>query len=166
MWERLSQRERTLIVFFLFILLLTAYYFYIYLPLNEELGLLRQKKMIKEQELNSVKDIIRRLPAAKEEYNRLQGIELIADNDIFDIERFLKELADNTMQNRLTLKSFIPYRSGGNYNLNFAIIGVYSDLLSLLDWLENYQFVFQFKELSLRSAFNGEIEMNVKLLYE
>ena len=166
MWGKLSRRERVLLILFAFILLLTVYYFYIYLPLSEEVAILQQRKISKELELKHTTHLMARLPEAEQEYSQLKELELTAGTDPLTIDQFLKDLADNSTRNRLALKSFIPYQAGGNYTINFVISGVYSDILLLLDWLGKYQFILEFRELTIKSATGGEIEMTVKVSYD
>lgn len=165
MFNKLSNREKILVVLALVISLSAIYYFYFYQPLNEEIVILEDKKSTKNKRLNIAQSYTKRLPEIKEEYRTiisdLESRGQYINKDSIDLLIDFREIA---AENNLKLTLFKPKKNDDNISMSINIAGKFRDLTDLLAEFKTWNYWFEFRDINISKSADGVL-LSMTALY-
>lgn len=164
MLDRLSQRERIMLILFIFISIIALYYFFVYQPLQNKVNNLTNQVEMKGKEFTNILNLIEKLPDLKERYNELIEIEdIMSERESCTAEYILNTIEEKTAQNNIEIISFIPVEEENKIKMNINLSGNYKNYTLFLDSLAGLEYQVEFNRLQLQS-YNDQLILNIILI--
>ena len=150
MLDRLSQRERIMIIVLVFISIIAFYYFFAYQPLIDKINNLTHQVQMEGQEFTNTLSIIKKLPEVKERYNELKGIEeKMIEREYCTPENILKSIETKANNNNIEIMTFIPDKRENIIRLNIILDGSFKNYCDFLDSISELKNKVEFDKLYL-----------------
>ena len=165
MLNRLSLREQVLLFLAIFILILGLYYFYVYVPYQDKITNLKNRKSIKREQIINMKSKILKLPSLEKEYNyRLKNVKERIFISGFSSENLLNKMVKVATETRVNILNYYPKKQKNTISIIMIIKGDYLALVNFLSSLEKWDKQLRFKKLSLKPS-DDKIKMEVNFIY-
>ncbi len=169
MLNRLSNREKYLLLIALFMIIIGLYYFYYHLPQKQIIDDLDNSLTQKNTQLNSLLVKVRQIPELEKKIKELE-MELFSlyPPDWKSEEDFFKLLAARAKMANINIERYIPEGSDPKLAVFFKAAGNFENLVLFIGSLTRYDKLFVLDELNFTpiNANNGLIEVNIKCLLE
>lgn len=164
MFANLSKREKVIIISGIIILLGALYYFYLFLPLQDNIKESKKRYQQKKNNLEVLQKIEKKLPEIKEKYQSLnsqKSSNKISINSSVDLLNIFNNLERN---HEVNLKSFRPQNLDNKIEINMTYNSNYTELISFFQSFNELNNQFQFKNLSI-SQRNDNLRTNIKVVF-
>lgn len=166
MWDRLSTRERIMILILFLVVVLSLYYYFIYQPIQAEIKELSIEKRRKEDQLQRDLVIVKKLPELRQRYDKLKEIEKIELKfSTLTPEDFLELIENISRKSGARLTAFIPEEKDNYISLNITMVGYYKNLHDFLSGLKKLANQIKVNTLTIK-PYNDQLQMKLVLNYQ
>lgn len=150
MLERLSHRERIMLIFLLFFVIIALYYFYLYQPMEENIINLKLEKESKEMKIRENLSILSNMPSVKKRYEELKHLENELEKiKINSSDEVLKVLETEAQRSGIKIISFVPREETETIEISMLANGSYLQLIHFLDGIKKLNGQLEFKTMRI-----------------
>ncbi len=152
MLDKLSQREKILLIVAVTLIIAAVYYFYIYKPLVVNVQKLEEKKINLENQVETGRMYVSKVPDLRKEYARLQEARREKAQKFIDLSilELLIDVREYARENNVILSRFSPAETNKNISMNIGIDGDYEQLCWFFLDMMNWRGPFEFRELNMK----------------
>lgn len=163
MWDRLSQRERIMVIVLFVAIITGGYYLYIYQPTINTLADMQQEKSNKETQLITSLKLIQKLPDLQARYQELKYIEdIVYDNK--DSQEFIQLISDISTGSGIEITFYSPKETQDTVSISFMVKGNYISINNFLSGLAELKNQLKFSRLLLQ-AVEEELQLRAEVIY-
>jgi len=171
MLNNLSLREKVIIFIGIILLLIAAYYFYLYLPLSEELNRLENTLENKRTTVKNIEEYISDFDEVEAKHKELG--EKIASFDKEEKEEkefkvtttdLLKYFNDIIEVTEVEMRTFRPTEDKEKVALNFSHSGSFYEIINFFDEIDKFQPDISYESLSLNTN-KDDLSSNITLVF-
>lgn len=164
MWNKLSRREKLLLLASGLIIAVALYYFYLYQPLNLEVEMLTKELTIKEQQLDSATVMADKLPLLKKQVGDINNYKT-KDKKLLSSEDLLQILEREAKRFGIKLENFYPNEENNKVRYTILLTGSYQSFIDYLYELEQISFPLEFNSLSIQPGEDTKLDIKIVLSY-
>src|SRR6056297_350510 len=173
MLNNLSLREKLIIFIGIILLISAVYYFYIYLPLSEELYRLEntlenKRTTVKniEKYISDYDEVEAKHKELSEEIASFDQEEEMEEEKEFEVTTtdLLKYFNDIIEVTEVEMKTFRPTEDEEKVALNFSYNGTFYEIINFFEEIDKFQPNVSYESLSLNTA-KDDLSSNIKLVF-
>lgn len=165
MLNRLSNREKIMLIIAFCIWVIGLYYLLLYQPMQKEINQLLESKLQKENELLTARMMAKKLPSLKEKYTELTQSQKqqVFDGNITS-EGLLRGLNNLSRENKVQLIDFYPDEQEDRIKVKLLIGGQFKTITNFLTSLEKWDLQMDFNSLKLQPA-QDALALDLNLIF-
>lgn len=173
MFENMSMREKIIIAVGLMIIIISAYYFYIYLPFTQQINTLEQNLKQKQNNIDSLEQMALNEKNLEEKYDNLQKklatedkkeeISSKYDTTTSDI---LKYFNKKTNETKIMMNNFSANEDKEKVEINFSYSADFYEVISFFSEINKFQKFIGYENLTINNNNQGQqLSTSIKIIF-
>jgi len=161
MFNKLSRRERMLLIILAVVAVIALYYYTLYLPLSDKIAVLEDDKAYKENQLNQYLITVGRMPVLQARYEELKPLRLQVTTMVNSADGLLQALENASVKSGVKITSFIPDNRKEFIQVNMLADGTYEELVLFLEGIKKLRGQVEFKKIIVARKEQGDDSLNI-----
>ena len=161
MINKLSRRERILLIILAVVAVIALYYYVLYLPMANKIAALEDEKIYKENQVNQYLIALGRMPALQARYEELKPLRKQLVTMVTSVDGLLQVLENASARSGVKITSFIPDDRNDYIQVNMIADGTYEELVLFLEGIKKLRGQVEFKKIIVARKEQGDDSLNI-----
>ena len=172
MFENMSIREKIIIAVGLMIIIISAYYFYIYLPYTQQINSLEQTLKQKQNNIDSLKEMALNKKNLEEKYNNMQKKLAVKDKKEEVSSKYetttsdiLKYFNKKTNETAISMNNFSANEDKEKVEINFSYSADFYEVISFFSEINKFQKFIGYENLTINNNQGQQLSISTKIIF-